>query len=426
VFTTRFKKSLGANALGQLITISTQFIQIPLFLSFWPKEKYGEWMVLASVPALINFADGGFGMVAANAAAMYAGEEKWEDARRVIGRNLSFQMLLVTTLFIIIPLGLMFTGVIDSFKLNSVSHTNAFISVVLLAYSVLVTIPLSLVLGVYRAEGKDARCAMGVNLMRLLSMVGICLGLISGYEFVGLSLIIFLVNTLGLIILFFDSYKQCRVKLIPLRIEWSEVRHTFIPAFAHQLIPLGNGFYFQGQTFVVNLIVGPVGVVIFNTIRLASRIIAQIANSIKNSAWPEMSLMIGRAKPNELLKFVMRMSRLSLKVCIPVSIVILLLGPWAIKLWTHGQVVTDRRLLAVMLVASLISSSSAVATGFLQSINRHVVYAISYCLVAILTLAIACIFHDSGVWAIAYSMVASELIILLIVVYQVRKQMIYI
>ena len=59
-------RNLGANAYGQLITVVTQLVSVPLFLHYWGVTLYGEWLILSAVPAYLALSDIGFASSAAN------------------------------------------------------------------------------------------------------------------------------------------------------------------------------------------------------------------------------------------------------------------------------------------------------------------------------------------------------------------------
>ena len=45
--------SLGANAFGQMVTIATQVVQLPLFPKQYGIELTGEWLLLSAIPARV-------------------------------------------------------------------------------------------------------------------------------------------------------------------------------------------------------------------------------------------------------------------------------------------------------------------------------------------------------------------------------------
>ena len=62
----RVFRNFAANAFGQAMNGVYQFISVPLFLHYWSKEGYGEWLVLFSIPSLLWSLEGGLAGVASN------------------------------------------------------------------------------------------------------------------------------------------------------------------------------------------------------------------------------------------------------------------------------------------------------------------------------------------------------------------------
>ena len=58
-----------------IVRIALQLAQVPVILSFWPIERYGEWLLIATLPAFLALSGVGISTVAGNsvAAAMAAG-----------------------------------------------------------------------------------------------------------------------------------------------------------------------------------------------------------------------------------------------------------------------------------------------------------------------------------------------------------------
>jgi hypothetical protein len=56
----RLRKGLGAQRFGQAVNLFIRLAEVPLFLAFWGAERYGEWLMVAAIPAYLAMADGGF------------------------------------------------------------------------------------------------------------------------------------------------------------------------------------------------------------------------------------------------------------------------------------------------------------------------------------------------------------------------------
>lgn len=44
----RVVRSIGADAIGQLLNVLTRLVLVPVFLKFWGAESYGEWLIISA------------------------------------------------------------------------------------------------------------------------------------------------------------------------------------------------------------------------------------------------------------------------------------------------------------------------------------------------------------------------------------------
>ena len=53
----RLIQGMGANFLGQIINMASRVLLVPLFLTAWGVEVYGEWLILTSIGAYLFLTD---------------------------------------------------------------------------------------------------------------------------------------------------------------------------------------------------------------------------------------------------------------------------------------------------------------------------------------------------------------------------------
>lgn len=81
----------GANMAVLLLTV-------PLTIGYLGKERYGVWMTLSSLVAMLNFADVGMGNSLLNAVSAAYGRQDWDDARKSISNGLLVLVVVPTIL----------------------------------------------------------------------------------------------------------------------------------------------------------------------------------------------------------------------------------------------------------------------------------------------------------------------------------------
>src|ERR1700753_2189306 len=95
------------NWIGKLSATLIQFIQIPVFLHFWSVPLYGEWMIVNSIPAYLNFSNAGFGSVAGNEMTMMVARNDREGALRVF-QSCWGLIPIIRTALILLPRGTLY------------------------------------------------------------------------------------------------------------------------------------------------------------------------------------------------------------------------------------------------------------------------------------------------------------------------------
>src|ERR1035437_5410984 len=66
----RLAQNFGANLFNQFAYVILQLGSVPLFLSFWSKERYGAWLLISTIPAYLSLGEAGFATSSANEVSM--------------------------------------------------------------------------------------------------------------------------------------------------------------------------------------------------------------------------------------------------------------------------------------------------------------------------------------------------------------------
>ena len=69
----RLLKGTGAQVFSQVVQIFIRLAEVPLLLAFWGTQLYGEWLMLAAIPAYLSIGDGGFATTACRDMTMKSG-----------------------------------------------------------------------------------------------------------------------------------------------------------------------------------------------------------------------------------------------------------------------------------------------------------------------------------------------------------------
>jgi O-antigen/teichoic acid export membrane protein len=386
----RVWRVLGANGLGQVMSIGTQLVALPLFLHFWSLEQYGIWLLISAAPAYFSLADVGVATVAMNRMSMLAAENRHGEAARIFGVALG--MTLVSTLAL---LGLA-AAVIWSLDLGPVRDTATRMTLSLLILATLAGTFTPLLDGSFRASGRAATGTLVLHLLRLVEWLGGVAGLMLSGSMVAVAAgaLAGRLSAIAMAMLW-TARKFPTYRWWPSAPHGKELREMLPQAMAFLSLPVGNALILQGVSIVVGSSFGPAALAVFSSFRTLSRIPVQMLTMFSRSLWPEFSRSYGARDYATLARLYHRASRVSLMVCGVVCVAVFFAGPLILDLWTHGKIHMNGVLLALFLATALAGCAWQIEQVLLSATNAHVHLSLWYFLAALAVVLLAALLPAS-------------------------------
>jgi len=380
----RIIAGMGANALGQGISVATQLATLPLYLAHWDIARYGVWLMLTSIPSYFSMADGGIVNAARNEMAMAVGKNDVLHANRVFQSTLIFLLSISVLALLVTALVLFCTPVATLFEPSYAPVLLMLVAGIFLSFLNGLSEAVFCSVGSY-----GLGTAMG-NLIRLAEWGGGLCGLLLSGSFAGVALGMLGMRTLGVLV----SIVLCQ-KIAPVFV-WGfqfarldQFRATIKPALYFLVFPLSNALSIQGFTLLIGTVLGASSVTIFNTYRTLARLIVQATAILSHSVGPELSHLFGAREYRQYHALFRRSQVISISLVLLASAVVAVIGPWVLQFWTHGRVQYQAGLLWSMLLYATVVGFGHVPRILLMSINRHSAIAIASVLVYALSLALA-------------------------------------
>jgi len=349
-----------------------QVVSVPVFLHFWGTRLYGEWLILSALPGYLAVSDLGFGSVAANdmtirvAAGDRAGALAVFQGTWVLVTSLSILLAIVSVgAALALPLR-------RWLNISSISSHDVRAILVLLSLYVLTSLQGTIISAGFRCEGRFPAGMLLINLFRIIEALVATAAVFLHARPVHVAALNLGVRTLSILVpaavmLSVTPWIRYGVK----HATSSSVRGLLRPAFAFMAFPAGNALSIQGMVLAVGIVLGPIAVATFATMRTLTRFVLQVVESIKNSVRPELSAAYGAQDWRLARKLHRHACQASLWLSVLAVAGLFLLGPRIYAIWTHGRVTMDpttfHLLLLVMLANSFWNTSSVVALAT----NRH-------------------------------------------------------
>lgn len=325
-----------ASAIQKGIKIAEQLLLVPFFITAWGAAYYGEWLTLTIIPTILGFSDLGFGSAAANSFVLrYASNDKQGAANISKSGFLSLHIIVLSSIVVsvLVMVVLSYFQILDKLLIQKQDAILA-LSFLMIARIISFYNPLN------EAYFRSARnAALSINLFSINSAlnlgVGILILLLKG------GIVLFAFSNLIVALCFTAFYAYMARKTLPINKEIkgivlkSEIKTIFQKGFGYLLSPIWQAIFFQGTTFVVRIVLGPIAVTVFNTVRTLTRAVNQANSMVIASVLPELQFEIGAGNLKQARK-IFRLALSTITLVALIGVVFLYFGgPWFYELWTR-------------------------------------------------------------------------------------------
>lgn len=305
------KKNLLKNGLASLINkgikVAEQLLLVPFFISAWGAAYYGEWLTLTIIPSIIGLSDFGFGTAASNSFVLNYSANKIQEAANIAKSGFfSINIIVVSTLvlsFVIIQL----VNYYDFFDKSLIAKDDAILALYFLMAS--------RVLGFYQPLNESyfrsvRKASLSINLNGFNSGINLAAGILI-LIFNG-GIVLFAFSNLVCAFFFLVAHTLKARSILPQLSKFKgiilieDIKGIFLKGFGFLLSPIWQAIFFQGTTFAIRIVLGPIAVTIFNTVRTLCRFSNQINSIVIASILPEIQFEIGSGnftKARKLFRF---------------------------------------------------------------------------------------------------------------------------
>ncbi|WP_124489093.1 MULTISPECIES: lipopolysaccharide biosynthesis protein [unclassified Burkholderia] len=419
----RVIKAFFAHGLGPVVSIFAQVVSIPLFLSVWGAAKYGEWILISTIPTYLALSDLGLSTVAANEMDQRATVGDY-DRLQIIYRTLTATVALFVS-FVFIVSGVVWWAFGAGFQVFQymTSDEVRFVALILIC-----DVCLSVMYGPNTAALRSANCyALSIAILNSTRFMALAFGLVALLVFktpVAVALGMTVARLVGFFVQQIVKNRYCPwATLFPIAIDWAWIKKSIIPSLAFLGFPLSNGLNFQGVLWVIGTALGPAQVTVFSTMRTLTRVAVQMMNLLSNSVWSEVSKMYATGKINEVKKIKRRLMLVTILVAGAIGIGMSFLGERFYESWTGKHVSFDSSLFDVLLLSMIANSMWQSASIFVIAINRHMRFALAYLISAIGVIVFALVaVHRGGLLSVAICLLGLDIFLVLFGEYEISQK----
>ncbi|WP_303704775.1 polysaccharide biosynthesis C-terminal domain-containing protein [Celeribacter baekdonensis] len=391
--------------------IAEQLLLVPVFLSAWSVDLYGEWLLISAIPVYFALSDLGFVSAGSNELARRAQGGLSKEVHQFFVDYLSIFLNWTLFIFCAVALGASFVPFESTFSLTQIDdHTARLTFLVLMAGTLLSQNGDALLAGM-RATRLFPTGLMVLASASFLRISAIFISLTffnSGPLFVVCIMLATRILTIGVM-----TYFNIKKGLPP---SWrlfrkpSEPMWPFIRAgAAFMLFPAAQAIVLQGSILLIGVAMSPTFVAIYGTHRTLSRFSSQIVQIGVAPLRAEFGLIDVAGNKPAARSLLIHATALTFWASLVVTTCLVLLGKVIFKTWTAGEITFSLPLFALLLLATVCEGLWRITSSIRLGTNRHQSLARGYFVISVFGIGLSYLFLQFyGLIGAAFALVLTE------------------
>ncbi|WP_223534913.1 lipopolysaccharide biosynthesis protein [Pseudomonas sp. GL-B-16] len=346
--------------------------EIPLLLSFWGAQGYGEWLMITALPTALALSDGGLTKTAQRQMTMQIAGQNEE------GAITTYQSTWITLLLVSV---VMLAGVATAtylfplaelFKFTTVNNSTLFYATVLLTTQIAIMFQCGLLRGAFTCRGNYATGEMYQVLIYVLSFTGMSAAILFGGNVTTAAAGMVIGTSIGALCMWFNLIsREKKIRHGMKKASFTEMKKLFLPSISNLSFPLGDAINIQGSRILIGLIFGPSFVAGFSSLRTLCRVALQPLLAISRTIEPEMATAYGASNHEAIKILLIKGSQVIFWLSLIACVVLIVLGPTAFNLWTHGELAFNWPVFLLLTASSFVGAFWSVGIMVPCATNRH-------------------------------------------------------
>lgn len=352
--------------------LAAMLISVPLTIAYLGPERFGLWMAISAVIAMLGFADFGLGNGIMNAVSHASGR----NDKRAIHESVSngFIMLAAIGGLILLIFLAVYPYVPWPSVFNVTSRTAALESgpvVLVLLICFIATLPLGatqkIQLGLQQGYWGNLWETAG-SVLGLLGIV-VAIQLQAGLQWIALSMAGMPLVFRALNTLVFFGYQERALRPRVSHLDFDVIRRLVRTGFLFFVLQLAVIVGFQSDNIIIARILGVEAVAGYDVALKLSTLPAMFIGLVVVAQWPAYGEALTRGDSDWIRRTFIRTIRLSLLFAVPFALVLFAWGDKVIRAWAGPEVVPTTALLAGMSIWSVMMVLGSVIGALLNGLH---------------------------------------------------------
>jgi len=369
----RLLKLLASFLMGQGVAVLSQLLIPPLFILRYAHgiEVYGEWVTLTAAISYLNTLNYGIQTYANNQMAIHYHREEI-DAAKIVQASALRLIIFAVSLLALAGSAVLFMPVGKILSLRHITSHESSLTIFLMILQLLIGWPLALISNSYLVIGEAHRGQTWMNGQRLTAMLAMSALLWFRASFPLLALTQAASVTLFLLLVILDVRMRAPVLLPSLSYgNMKSMVAIMKPSGYFGLLAVSSFLCWQGPVLVLQKVLGPASVAIFQLTRIVFNMSRQILVVLTLSISQDITIMVGQKNWERLHRLYDLSERVVLLLVPTVTVGTLLMCPVLFAVWLHKRTLYEPGLCLVMAAISGVMGIKEHKYQFQSSSNEH-------------------------------------------------------
>lgn len=414
----RLARGLGANGLMQISQLFMRLAEIPLLLSFWGAQGYGEWLMVTALPTALALSDGGITKTAQRQMTMQVASQNEAGAIRTY-QSTWITLLLITLVMVAgVSAAIYFLPAAELLKFTIITNNDLLYTTLLLTAQTAIMFQCGLLRGAFTCRGNYATGEMYQVLIYTLSFTGMSVAVLFGGNVTIAAMGMLIGTSIGAICMWMNLHSREKIIRHGIRkASLTEMKKLFLPSISNLSFPLGDAINIQGSRILIGMMLGPSFVAAFSSLRTLCRVALQPLLAISRTIEPEMATAYGADNHENIKTLLIRGSQVIFWISLLACVALVTLGPTIFSLWTHGDLLFNWPVFLLLTASSFVGAFWSVGIMVPCATNRHMRIAKLYLLIQIAGCgSLTYLIPKFGETGAAFGLLAIEVIICITVI----------
>ena len=397
----RILVAAATSALAKITSVATTFISIPLTLHYLGVERFGLWITMSSVIAMLGFADLGIGNGLLNAISESNGKDDIKAMQRDISSAFAILTFIAAIIFITFVLIYPFVPWAAVFNVKSFDAArDARQAVVVFLFLFALNIPVDIV---QRAQ-MGLQMGFASNLWQIAgSICGLLATLIVIHFKLGLPWLVGALTGLPALIAIINGFiffKFIKPEISPKwhMVQWDSARKIANTGILFFVLQVSYSLAFVSNNIIISQILGPESVAQYAVSEKLFSPIPTLLAMVLTPLWPAYGEAMSRGDSAWINRIFLRSIKVSILVSLSLGILVAFFSNEILLVWIHQYSTPSFSILSGFVVWKVLEAWGIAVSMFLNGANIMRAQAILSVMMAVSAVALKIILvHKIGI-----------------------------